>query len=94
MNTMDGLLAFQTMDGLPASPPRRSYMHKICNRKPPTCPRVLGMRRKDKVTLTVVMDAKSKKVCSKRCLQKISAFDLLSLRYEAWRSKDYKHRAS
>jgi hypothetical protein len=92
-STYNGLFV-HTMDGLPSSPLKGPYTYKICKQRVPRGPRKLGVARKDKLSFEAVEDAKDRRICSKRCLQSIRNFDIISLRYQAWGCKSYKDRAS
>jgi hypothetical protein len=92
-STYNGLFV-HTMDGLPSSPSKGPYTYKIRKQRAPRGPRKLGVARKDKLSFESVEDAKDRTICSKRCLQSIRNFEIISLRYQAWGSKSYKDHAS
>jgi hypothetical protein len=81
-----------TMEGLPESHARRPYVHRTRAPKKSKGPRILGVSRADKVTLTAVREAKIKRPCQKQCLQNIDEHDILSLRYQALGMTKYKDR--
>lgn len=82
-----------SMDGLSSSLPKRSYVSIRRKKRCPGGPRQIGMRRGEKVTLAAVEEVKQRPICSKHCLEPISAFDILSLRYQAWEDISYAKRA-
>jgi hypothetical protein len=92
-STYNGLFV-HTMDGLPSSPLKGPYTYKIRKQRAPRGPRKLGVARKDKLFFEAVEDAKDRRICSKRCLQSIRNFEIISLRYQAWGCKSYKDRTS
>jgi hypothetical protein len=82
------------MDGLPSSPLKGPYTYKIRKQRAPRSPCKLGVARKDKLSFEAMEDAKDMRICSKRCLQSIRNFEIISLRYQAWSCKSYKDRAN
>jgi hypothetical protein len=70
------------------------YTYKIRKQRVPRGPCKLDVARKDKLSFEIVEDAKDKRIRSKKCLQSIYNFKIISLRYQAWNCKSYKDHTS
>jgi hypothetical protein len=65
--------------------PNNTYT--ISNQRMPKGPHKLGVAKEDKLYFDVVEEAKDRRIFSKKCLQAIHNFDIISLKYQAWGCK-------
>ena len=81
------------VDGLLAGPPRREYK-KTKRVTKDKGPRKIGYSRSEKVSLQNVQDALQSHKCSRGCMGKLKADEVLIKRYRAWGSDIYEERGT